>query len=214
MTPGRRAAPLLLGTTLLALTACASFPRRPAGLGADDQRAIYTTVLTEVQRSQPAALAVLDALMPATDIDADQHETVQDALGIDAALLRDFLRTQQQTGAPVTGVVQSGGRVWPMVTLARLDSLRAASRAQATAAAAAGAAPPRGAFWGQWQQAFPSTAGYVILSPVGVTADGSVAIIAVRVACGPVCASHELRRLERTADGGWRTTRRVSLSES
>jgi hypothetical protein len=197
--------------TLLGLTACAAFATRHAALSPDDRRAIYTTVLGEVQRSQPMPLAVLDALMPATDIEADQHETVQAALGIDATMLGDFLRLQRPSPTPFSGVVPDGTR---LVTVARLDSLRAASRAQAASAAAAGTAPVRGAFWGQWQQAFPSTAGYVMLSPIAVSADGSVVIIAVRIACGPVCASHELRRLERAGDGAWHTTRRVSLSES
>ena len=211
MSLARRAAPLLLGMTLLGLTACAALASQHAVLGPDDQRAIYTSVLSEVQRSQPMRLAVLDALMPATDIEADQYETVQAALGIDATMLRDFLRLQQPSPSRFSGVVPDGT---VLVTVARLDSLRAASRSQAASAAAAGVAPARGAFWGQWQQAFPSTSGYVMLSPLSVIRNGSVAIVAVRVACGPVCASHELRRLERTADGAWHTTRRVSLSES
>jgi acetyl esterase/lipase len=199
--------------TLLGLTACAAFATRHPALGPDDRRAIYTTVLGEVQRAQPMPmpLAVLDALMPATDIEADQYETVQAALGIDATMLRDFLRLQRPSPTRFSGVVPDGTL---LVTVARLDSLRAASRTQAASAAAAGVAPARGAFWGQWQQAFPSTAGYVMFSPMSVMRNGSVAIVAVRVACGPVCASHELRLLERSAEGAWHTTRRVSLSES
>jgi hypothetical protein len=101
---------------------------------------------------------------------------------------------------------------WASVSMAHLDSLRALSRGGSESG---GDRSVRiDAFWRQWYRAFPGSGGYLVLSPASVRSNDAMAIVHVRIACGPVCGDTELRVLRRDPHGTWRTTSRVRLSES
>ena len=102
---------------------------------------------------------------------------------------------------------------WRVVSMSVLDSLRSVARSDAVRSAVVRGVG-RDGFWQQWYRAYPSSGGYVVLSPASVSDDGSSAVVHVRVACGPVCGSSELRLMRRDPTGRWRTSGRVRLSES
>ena len=126
--------------------------------------------------------------------------------------LRDFLAAQRMPTTRVFRDVLPDAR-WRLVSSTRLDSLRAAARREITTGAVQRSIRTD-QFWQLWYRAYPSSGGYVVLSPAGVSANGALALVHVRIACGPVCGESELRLLRRDADGEWRTTGRVKLSES
>ncbi len=217
MIRARRAATALLAVMFIGATGC-----RRAGSGsllpAADRASIYASVLSELARDSLARPVVLDALVPSTELDAEQHDKVLTGLAIDRSLLHAFLQAQRAASARVDPLALPDAR-WVAVSARHLDSLRTRSR---SAAANGGAMPPaaaaptaRGpAFWREWYRLHPGSGGYIVLSPAGVSRDGTAAIVQVRIACGPVCGETELRLVRRSAASGWRVTGRIRLSES
>ncbi len=211
MTLARRAATPLLLSLITLVAGCRGF-RPGVSLAAADRARIYAAVLQEVRRDTAARWVVLDSLVPTTDIDAEQHDKVITELPITRDALDAFLRVQRNPAERFQSGMIPDAR-WIAVSMPRLDSLRAAARADASLAPIPdGPRPDR--FWQQWYRAFPGSAGYVVLSPASISHRGDEAVVHVRIACGPVCGETELRVLQRDDQGLWHTTRKVRLSES
>lgn len=211
MIPARRAASALLGALLAFASGCHAV-RSEGTLAASERARLYAAVLREVRPDSAARLIVVDSLLPTTDIEADQHQLVLGGLSITRPMLEDFLRVQRAPGDRFQGLMLPDAG-WSLVSVAHLDSLRAAARSVAVRDSA-GRGVRRDAFWQQWYRTYPSSGGYVVLSPASISRDGSMAMVHVRVACGPVCGASELRLMRRDPAGTWRTQGRVTLSES
>lgn len=202
---------VLLGAGMAGMIGCHAGPPASA-LVASDHARIYAAVLRDVTRDTTARWVVLDTLLPTTDIEADQYDMVRQALSISESDLRAFLTAQR---LPTRRVVPAmlPDLHWRLVSVERLDSLRAIARGEV-----ANGTVTRGArndhFWRLWYRAFPASGGYVAMSPASISANGAFALVQVRIACGPMCGESELRLLRRDASGMWRTTDRVRLSES
>jgi hypothetical protein len=174
--------------------------------------AVYAAALRDVRGDTAASWLVIDSAFPARDLDAELQEKVLAELPITRRVLDAFLRTQRKSIAQFDAAILPDSRV-QFVSASQLDTLRITARA-AGDAARNGNVPGRDGFWMQWSRAFPRAGGYIMLSPASLSADGASALIHVRVACGPTCGTTEMRLLQRDAAGMWRTTARVSLSES
>jgi hypothetical protein len=202
----------LLGTLMATVSGC--HPRLPAArpLMSPERERIYAAVLRDMRRDTTTRWLVLDTLLPTTDIEADQYDVVREGLLISERELHGFLAVQRMpTARVVPGMLPD--EHWRLVSGARLDSLRTLARREV----ATGAVQRRvrtDQFWQLWYRAYPSSGGYVVLSPASLSANGALALVHVRTACGPVCGESELRVLRRDAGGRWQTTHRVSLSES
>ena len=208
MTLARGAAMALLGLSTLFAAGCHSSARTASRANA--RAKVYAAVLSEVRRDTTAIWVVVDTLLPARDVDAEQHDKVMTALPITRGMLDAFLAMQRRP-ADRFGAAMLPGEGWTRVSTSQLDSLRAIARSDAVAAPRT----DRGdGFWRQWYLAYPGSGGYVILSPASISTSEGVAVVQVRIACGPVCGETELRVLRRDDDGVWRTTGRVRLSES
>jgi hypothetical protein len=198
----------LLGMSTLFAAGCHSSARTASRASAREK--VYAAVLRDVRRDTAATWVVVDTLLPTHDVDAEQHEKVMTALPITRGMLDAFLAAQRRP-ADRFGAGMLPGVGWTRVSSSRLDSLRAIARTDAAAAPR----PDRGdGFWRQWYLAYPGSGGYVILSPASISTSDGVAVVQVRIACGPVCGETELRVLRRDNEGVWRTTGRVRLSES
>jgi hypothetical protein len=182
------------------------------GLVRPTDASIHTAVLRDVSPDSATRWVVLDTLLPTIDLEADQYDSVREHLSISERELRDFIAAQQHATRRIVAGMLPDAR-WRVVSATYLDSLRAAARHDVTNGTAA-----RGVrndqFWQLWFRTFPGSGGYVVLSPASVSRDGGLALVHVRIACGPVCGESELRVLRRSASGDWRTTARVRLSES
>ncbi len=215
MTAGRRAATTLLGTiagvVMLGATGCRSLPSKSTA-DVSARRRVYAAVLTELRSDTAASRVVLDTLIATTDIDTDLHDKVLSGLSITPRALDDFLHLQRHPVDRFDAAMLPDAR-WAVVSTSRLDSLRAAARAERSAGTSAARARVD-AFWQQWYRAYPASGGYVVLSPASISTSDGVAVVQVRIACGPVCGETELRLLRRDAAGVWRTHGRVRLSES
>ena len=207
----RRAAATLLSAVVVVWAGCHS-NRSNAPLPMDDRARVYAAVLQELRHESRADWVVVDTLLPAQEIDADLRDKVIAELPITRRAIDVFIEAQR---APIDRfqAVSLPDAHWTTVSMLRLDSLRAAVRADIASGVTA-----RGvrndAFWQLWPRLFPGSAGYVILSPASITDDGTTAVVHVRIACGSVCGETELRRLRRGANGSWRTIKRLRLSES
>jgi len=201
----------LLGTGMALVVGCHASPPATALVPAERAR-IYAAVLREMPRDTTTRWIVLDTLLPTTDIEADQYDMVRQALSISEQELRVFLSVQRMpTPRMMSGMLPDAR--WRLVSAAQLDSLRAiAQREIATGTVSRGIRNDN--FWRHWYSAFPSSGGYVVLSPASVSGNGAQALVHVRMACGPVCGSSELRLMRRDPTGTWRTSGRVRLSES
>jgi hypothetical protein len=178
----------------------------------NDRARIYATVLEELQRESRADWVLVDSLLPTDEIDADVKEKAIRELPVSRRSVDAFIEIQGSSVDRFQSIALPSGR-WMTVSVQQLDSLRAAVRT-----AVAAGVTPRGigndAFWQRWQQRFPGTAGYVILSPASIDNDGLTALVHVRTTCGSICGETVLRRLRRDGGGAWRTTGRLRLSES
>ena len=207
----RRAATVLLGAIVGMSAGCRGI-RRGTPLLVGDRALVYAAVLTELRHESRAEWVVVDSLLPTDEIDGDLREKVVAELPSTRRMLDAFVETQRTSSDRFQSVTLPGAK-WATVSMLRLDSLRASVRADVASGNAA-----RGArndtFWQQWQRLFPGSAGYVILSPASIANDGQIALIYVRIACGSVCGETELRMMRRESSGGWRTMRRLRLSES
>ncbi len=183
-----------------------------ASLPAADRDRLYAAVLRDVSRDSAVAWVVVDSLRPANDIEAELQDKVMAELPISREALDAFLAAQRMPVAQVHAAMLPDAR-WALVSNARLEALREAARAEA-ADGVGRTAGQAGGFWTQWQRAFPGSGGYVVLSPASIWRDGATAVVLLRTACGAVCGETELRLLRRAANGEWRTTGRVRLSES
>ena len=191
------------------LSGCQSL--RPAA--ADPTRAqMYASVLRALARDSSARWVVVESLVPATDFDTELDEKVFAELHISRRDLNAFHNVQRAPRERFHAAMIPDSR-WTAISLQRIDSLRERARQDITAGVAA-----RGAnndlFWRRWSAAYPGASGYVLLSPASVSRDGTNAVVRVSIVCGPVCAESELQHVQRGADGVWRTTARVRLSES
>jgi hypothetical protein len=206
----RRATFALL--SLLALGTAACHRARPATISPEVRAKVYASVLADLRPDASGRWLVIDSLLPATDIDADLHEKVITALRISSATLNGFLDVQRAPVDHFHAAMLPGDRFTPL-RAAQLDSMRRQVRADIASGVEA-----RGVnndlFWRRWSGTFPGTAGYVILSPAMISADGREAMVHVRVVCGAVCGEAQLRHLQRDTGGAWRTTGTVTLSES
>ncbi len=171
---------------------------------------VYAAVLREVRRDTAAIWVVVDTLLPTRDVDAEQHDKVIAALPIKRGMLDAFLAVQRRPADRFAMGMLPDVR-WTRVSMSQLDSLRAMARSDSATLQRTGRTD---VFWRQWYRAYPGSGGYVILSPASISTSDGVAIVQVRIACGPVCGETELRLLQRDAQGEWRTTGRVMLSES
>jgi hypothetical protein len=209
--PVSRAATTLLGTIVVVSAGCHS-NRNSTPLPLDDRARVYAAVLAELRHDSRAEWVVVDTLLPAYEIDSDVRDKIIAELPISRRAIDAFIEAQREPIDRFQSVVLPDAH-WTTVSMPRLDSLRAAVRADI-----ASGATPRGvrndAFWQQWQRLFPGSAGYVILSPASIADDGATAVVHVRIACGSVCGETELRSLRRGANGNWRTINRLRLSES
>ena len=207
----RRAAATLLGAIVVVSAGCRS-KRNNELLPLDARARVYAAVLQELQHDSRADWVVVDTLLPAREIDSGVRDKVIAELPISRREIDVFLEAQRAPADRFHSVVLPDAH-WTTVSMLRLDSLRSAVRADIASGVTA-----RGvrndAFWQQWQRLFPASAGYVILSPASITDDGMTAVVHVRIACGSVCGETELRRLQRGANGSWRTIKRLRLSES
>ena len=208
MSLARRAATALLGLSSLLAAGC--HPSARTASRANARAKVYAAVLREVRRDTAAIWVVVDTLVPTRDVDAEQHDKVMAALPITRGMLDAFLAAQRRP-ADRFGAAMLPSEGWTRVSPSQLDSLRSIARSDAATAPR----PDRGdAFWRQWYLAYPGSGGYVILSPASISTSEGVAVVHVRIACGPVCGDTELRVLRRDDEGVWRTTGRVRLSES
>jgi hypothetical protein len=202
---------VLLGTVMPLVTACRG--RSGASVLAAPERArVYAAVLQEVRRDSSSNWIVVDSLMPTHDVDAELQDKVLSDLAITQGALRAFLHAQRTPADHFRTEMLPDAR-WSRVSPLQLDSLRALARAD-VASGAVPRGPRNDGFWQHWYRTFPGSGGYVILAPASIAADGSSAVVHVRVACGPLCGEAELRVLHRDASGTWHTTGRVRLSES
>lgn len=201
----------LLGMIITMSAGCHS-GRTYAAITLNDRAQMYAAVLQELQHESRADWVVIDSLLPAEDIDGDVKEKAVRELPISRRALDAFLAAQRSPVDRFQSIALPSEH-WMTLSVQRLDSLRAAVRAGITAGTTS-----RGvrndAFWQQWQRRFPGSAGYVILSPASIAADGVTAMVHVRTACGSICGETQLRRLHRDEGGAWRTTSRLTLSES
>jgi hypothetical protein len=199
------------GGLLIIIAGCHAITAKQSPVSAD-RSALYAAVLRDVRGDSASHWVVVDSLLPTTDLEADQHAMVLSGLAISRRELDAFLTVQRMPRDRFQPVMIPDAR-WRMVSMPQLDSLRAAARADAVSSPGPRTARPD-RFWLQWQRAFPASGGYVVLSPASVSADGAMAVVHVRVACGPVCGETELRVMRRDAGGAWHTRGRVRLSES
>ncbi len=190
---------------------CHTGPSTSALVPSDHAR-VYAAVLRDVARDTTTRWVMLDTLLPTTEIEADQYDMMREALSISERELRAFLTVQRLPTLPVASGILPDAR-WSLVSAARLDSLRATARREIASGTAA-----RGVrndlFWQHWYRAYPASGGYVVLSPASISANGALALVQVRIACGPVCGASELRLMRLDSTGRWRTSGRVRLSES
>lgn len=196
---------------LLTLTACLPW-HHAATLPASEVARVYAAVLSEVRPATATHPVVIDTLMPATDVDAEHEQMVVEQLSVSARWYQRFVAAQTRTHGHVSDRMAPDS-VWRVVPPSVLDSLRQAARSGAPVAG--GASTGRlDAFWSRWNTRFPDSGGYVMLSPITVSEDGTEAMVHVWKACGSVCGLTELRRLRRDANGQWHTVGRVELSIS
>jgi hypothetical protein len=207
----RGAATALLGVISIVVGACHA-QNSTTTLRTPTHAAVYAAALRDLRGDTPASWIVIDSLMPARDIDAELQQKVLAELPITRRMLNAFLRTQRVSGQHVDAAMLPDAH-WRIVSTSALDGIRAAARTVSDPAHT-GDVQRGSAFWMQWSRGFPGMAGYVSLSPASLSTDGASALIHVRVACGATCGTTELRLLRRDAAGVWRTTVRVSLSES
>lgn len=204
----RKAATGLLGLSSLLVAACHSRASHASRVLA--RAKVYAAVLKEVRRDTAATWVIVDTLLPTHDVDAEQHDKVIAGLPIRRGMLDAFLAVQRRPSDRFdTGMLPDAR--WTRVSMSQLDSLRLMARTDAAAAPRTGRSD---VFWRQWYRTFPGSGGYVILSPASISTSDGVAVVQVRIACGPVCGETELRVLQRDERGEWRTTGRVKLSES
>ena len=206
----RRAATVLLGVIIMS-AGCHGIGRR-APLPIGDRARVYAAVLEELRHESPAERVVVDTLLPTDELDGDLRDKVVAELPATRRVVDAFVKTQRTSVDRFQSVILPGAR-WVTVSVLRLDSLRAAVRADVASGNTVRGAR-NDAFWQQWQRVFPGSAGYVILSPASIADDGQTALIHVRIACGSVCGETQLRMLRRESSGGWRTIRQLRLSES
>ena len=204
----RRAATALLVPAALLTAGCHS-PASNASRALARAK-VYAAVLKDVRRDTAATWVVVDTLLPTHDVDAEQHDKVIVELPITRSMLDAFLAVQRRPADRfATGMLPDAR--WTRVSMSQLDSLRATARRDAATMPRTGG---NDVFWRQWYRAFPGSGGYVMLSPASISTSDGVAVVQVRIACGPVCGETELRLLQRDDQGEWRTTGRVRLSES
>jgi len=194
-----------MAALLVLAGACHGAPRT-APASSDVQRRMYAALLAELRRDGGTTTVVIDSLLPADGLDADVASGLVGSLGISSADVQALLRAQQGAGGRVSGTMLPDSS-WRTVSLHTIDSLRTLARTRPRDTGTDG-------FWNQWQSAFPGSGGYVILSPAAFSANGAVAIVHVRVACGATCGASEVRVLRRDAAGRWQTARRVPVSIS
>lgn len=209
-TRGRGVWTLAAGALALLLGGCHRSSVAPA-LGAGDRDRLYAAVLREIRRAPANQLIVVDTLLPADGLDDDVAFGLVESLSISRADVSALLLAQRRGGARVSAAMLPDAK-WSTVSMRAIDSLRAVALQERVAAAPV--AQARDAFWRHWNRAFPESGGYVILSPAGLSADGSMALVHVQHACGPLCGDAEVRLLRRDESGQWSTTRRVPISIS
>jgi hypothetical protein len=206
----RRATVALLSVFSLAATAC--HRTRTVTLAPEVRARVYASVLADLRADTAARWQVIDSLLPVTDLDADLHEKVMTELRVSSATLHGFLTAQRTPVDRFQLSMLPGDRFAPL-RMAQVDSMRRKVR-EDIASGAAERGVNNDLFWRRWSGAFPGSASYVILSPAMISLDGREAMVHVRVVCGAVCGQAQLRHLTRDAGGAWRTTAKVTLSES
>ena len=176
----------------------------------NDRARVYAVVLQELERESRADWIVVDSLLPTDEIDVEVKEKAIRELPVSRRSIDAFLDVQSASVDRFQSIALPSAR-WMTVSVERLDSLRAAVRAEIAVVT------PRSigndAFWQVWQRRFPGSAGYVTLSPASISDDGVTALVQVRTACGSVCGETVLRRLRRDNGGTWHTTGKLTLSE-
>lgn len=181
-----------------------------AELTEDERARLYAAVLTEIGADPSKPSMVLDTLLPAEGFDDDIASGLVQSLEVRQADVAALLRAQRRDGARVTTAMLPDSR-WRTVSLRGIDSVRAVAQQERQAGQAVNGGD---AFWRHWNASFPGSRGYVIVSPAGVSADGSEALVHVKTACGALCNEAEVRLLRRDAGGVWHTVRRVPVSIS
>ncbi len=200
----------LFGSMTLTMAGCLRSP--VVSLSPDDRARLYASVLQQFRADTAVRWMVIDSLLPTTDIGADLHGKVTTELRISSRALNGFLEAQRAPADHFHAAMLPGVRFVPL-RIAQLDSMQRTVR-EDIASGAASRGPGNDLFWRRWAGVFPGSGGYVILSPAMISANGREAMVHVRIVCGPVCGEAELRHLRRDAAGAWRTTAKVTLSES
>jgi hypothetical protein len=211
VSPARRAATWLLAVLLTGATGCHG-GRAASLLLASERSLIYASVLNDVHPDSATHPVVIDSLLPSTDLDIEQYDKVMSALSIDRGLVDAFQAAQQRSTDRIDARMLTDVR-WTVITAHRLDSIRTSARTAASTTDTS-RRTRTDLFWQQWYRLYPASGGYVVIAPAGVSIDGTVAIVQVRMMCGPVCGETDLRLLRRNAGGAWRVAGRVRLSES
>ena len=201
---------MLLGAMMLTSAGCHSRSRDPI-MARENRAGVYAAVLGELRRESRADWVLVSALLPMTELDSELRDKVIAELPTTRKAIAAFVDAQSRSGDVFRSAVLAGAP-WITVSLLQLDSLRASVRAAETNGGAIRGARNE-AFWQEWQRRFPATAGYLFLSPVSVTNGGRSALVHLTIACGSICGETELRLLERDTAGGWRTVRRLRVSE-
>ena len=207
----RRAATVLLGVIVVMAAGCHRIGSKTL-LPISDRALVYATVLEELRHESRAEWVVVDTLLPTDELDADLRDKVVTELPATRRMVDTFVDAQRVSSDQFRSVTLPAA-YWTALSMQRLDSLRAAVRADVASGNTVRGAR-NDAFWQQWQRVFPGSAGYVILSPASIADDQQTALVHVRIACGSVCGETQLRMLRRESSGGWRTIRRLRLSES